>query len=126
MYVFFITVQHCCVLLMVHYNPADPSLKRATRLLVKYTVPMQLGTHLLEHSLAVALVFHALSLFCQDNFEPRACFPTQLCVICKCMSRITDAITEQNQSRKTSGRPLAASLYFAIELSMFCIHHLVI
>lgn len=94
--------------------------------IVKYTVPMQSGTHLLEHSLAVVLVFHALSLFCQDNFEPQACFPTQLCVICKCMSGITDAITEQNQSRKTSGRPLAASLCFTIERSMFCIHHLVI
>ena len=32
------------------------------------------------------------------------------------MSGITDAITEQNQSRKTSGRALAASLHFAIEL----------
>lgn len=77
---------------------------------------MQLSTHLLEHSLAIVLSFHALSLFCQENFEPQTCFPTQLFVICTCMSRITDANSDQNQSRKTSGRALAASLYFAIEL----------
>ena len=32
------------------------------------------------------------------------------------MSGITDAITEQNQSKKASRRTLSPSLYFAIEL----------
>lgn len=79
---------------------------------------MQLNINLLQHSFAVVLVefFHALSLIYQDDFECHTCFPTQLCIICKCMSRITDIIAEQNQSRKTSGRALAASLYFANEL----------
>lgn len=79
---------------------------------------MQLNINLLEHSFVVFLVdfFHYLSLTYQDNFEHHTCFPTRLCIICECMSRITDVITEQNQSRKTSGRALAASLYFAIEL----------
>ena len=62
MFALLITVQHCCALLMIHYNPADPPLEMAIRLLVKYTVPMQLGTHLLENSLSVVLVFHALPL----------------------------------------------------------------
>lgn len=96
MFAFFITVQHCCVLLVIHYNPADP---------IKYIVPMQLSTHLLDHSFAVVLAefFHALFLISQGNLEPQTFLATQLCVICICMSRITDVITEQNHSRKTSG-----------------------
>jgi len=101
---------------MICYNLTDPAPKTAAQLLVKYFAPMQLSTHLLQHSLAVVLGFHALSLLCQDNFEPQTCFPTEFCVICKCMSGITDAITEQHQSTKTSGRALFASLYFVIEL----------
>lgn len=72
------------------------------------------GCSSLVHSLAVVLGFHDLFLYCQDNFESRSCVPTQLCVTCKCV--ITSAIAGQNWNGKTSGRALAGTLYFAIEV----------